>query len=56
MVGWVPDPDKPGWLKYDYQKYKDQIKQDALKRQEIMQEIINSRRQNLSVIPAQLQG
>jgi hypothetical protein len=43
--GWIPHPDKPGWLKYDYEKYKKLLKQEAQKQQELMQHIIDSRTQ-----------
>jgi hypothetical protein len=42
--GYVDDPDKQGWLKYDREKYKDLLKYEAVKRQDMMQEIIKSRR------------
>jgi hypothetical protein len=39
----VPDPDKAEWLKYDEKEYKKILKQEAQKRREIMQQIIDSR-------------
>jgi hypothetical protein len=41
--GYVPDPDKPGWLKYDKEEYIKIIQKEAQKRIEVMIEIINSR-------------
>ncbi len=41
--GFVPNPEKPGWLKYDKEAYKELLKSEAHKRQEIMQTIIKSR-------------
>ena len=41
--GYVPDPDKPGWFKYDKEEYIKIIQQEAQKRIEVMIEIINSR-------------
>ena len=43
-AGFVDDPDKQGWLKYDREKYKDLLKYEALKRQEMMREIIKRRK------------
>jgi hypothetical protein len=40
---WVPDPDKPGWAKWDYEGFFKLLKQDALKQREMMEQIINSR-------------
>ena len=42
-AGYVPDPDKPGWLKYDEEKYIKILKQEAQKRQQVMQQIIETR-------------
>lgn len=41
--GYVPDPDKHGWFKYDKEEYIKIIQQEAQKRIEVMIEIINSR-------------
>jgi len=41
--GYVPDRNKPGWLKYDQGEYKKLLKQDAQKQQKLMQQIIDSR-------------
>ena len=41
--GFVPDPDKPGWMKHDKEEYIKLRKQEAQKRQELMQQIIESR-------------
>jgi hypothetical protein len=41
--GYVPDPTKPGWLKYNKEEYKKLLKQQAQKQQELMQQIITSR-------------
>ncbi len=41
--GYVPDPNKPGWLKYDQEEYKKLLKADAKKQQKLMQQIIDSR-------------
>lgn len=43
--GYIDDPDKQGWLKYDKEKYKKLLESEALKRQEMMREIIESRGQ-----------
>lgn len=42
--GWVANPDKPGYLKYDDEAYQQLLKQDAQKQQELMQKIIESRK------------
>jgi hypothetical protein len=42
--GYVDDPDKKGWLKYDREKYKNLLKYEAIKRQEMMRQIIKSRK------------
>ena len=39
----IDDPDKQGWLKSDRKKYKGLLESEALKRQEIMRDIIKSR-------------
>lgn len=41
--GFVPNPDKPGWLKYDKDAYLELLRSEAQKRKEIMKEIIKSR-------------
>lgn len=41
--GYVPNPDKEGWLKYDKEAYKKLLKSEAQKRIEIMEDIIKSR-------------
>lgn len=41
--GWVDNPDKPGLMKRDMEEYIKLVKIEAQKRQEIMQQIINSR-------------
>ena len=41
--GLVPNPEKPGWLKYDKEKYIEILKQEAQKRQQVMQQIIETR-------------
>ena len=41
--GYVPDPERPGWLKYDKEKYIKILKQEAQKRQQVMQQIIEGR-------------
>jgi hypothetical protein len=41
--GYVSDPNKPGWLKYDKKEYIKIIQKEAQKRIEVMIEIINSR-------------
>jgi hypothetical protein len=41
--GFVPDREKPGWLKYDKEAYIELLKSEAHKRQEIMQTIIKTR-------------
>jgi hypothetical protein len=40
LRGYVPDPEKPGWLKYDREAYIKLLKSEAQKRKEMMQEII----------------
>jgi len=47
--GLVPDPKKPGWLKYDKEKYIEILKQEAQKRQQVMQQIIETRHLGSSV-------
>lgn len=44
--GYFPDPDEPGWLKYDKKKYVELLKSEGLKRNEMMREIIKSRQDN----------
>jgi hypothetical protein len=41
--GYVPDPKKPGWLKYDRKEYIETLQWEARKRQELMQQIIEKR-------------
>ena len=41
--GYVPHPEKPGWLKYDREAYLELLKSEAQKRNEMMQEIIRER-------------
>lgn len=41
--GYVPDPQKPGWLKYDEKEYIKTLQWEARKRQELMQQIIEKR-------------
>ena len=41
--GFVPNPEKPGWLKYDREAYIKLLKSEAQKRKEMMQEIIKRR-------------
>jgi len=45
--GYLPDPDKPGWLKYDrskhHQNYKKLLEEEAQKRMQLMIEIMKSR-------------
>ena len=43
MKGYVPDPDKYGWMKWDIEGFKKLIEQDALEQKEMMQRIIDSR-------------
>ena len=40
---YVDDPEKQGWLKSDREKYKELLESEALKRQEMMRDIIKSR-------------
>ena len=42
-IGYVPDPKKPSWHKYDPQKFIELRRHEAQRRQEIMQQIIESR-------------
>jgi hypothetical protein len=39
----APNPDKPGWMKYDTERYGELLKQDAQKQKGMMQQIIDSR-------------
>jgi hypothetical protein len=41
--GYIPNPGKPGWLIYNKEEYIKILKQEAQKRQEIMQQIIETR-------------
>jgi hypothetical protein len=41
--GYVPDPERPGWLNYDREEHIKIRQQEAQKRIELMMEIINSR-------------
>lgn len=41
--GYVPDPSRLGWMKYDKKEYLRLLKLEAQKRQEFMEQIINSR-------------
>jgi hypothetical protein len=41
--GYVPDQEKPGWLKYDREEHIKIRQQEAQKRIELMMEVINSR-------------
>ena len=41
--GYVPDPDRPGWMKYDREEYLKILKQEAQKRIELMLQIMKSR-------------
>jgi hypothetical protein len=47
--GLVPDPEKPGWLKYDKEAYIKILKQEARKRQQMMHQIIETRHLGSSV-------
>jgi hypothetical protein len=47
--GLVPDPEKPGWLKYDKEAYIKILKQEAQKRQQVMRQIIETRHLGSSV-------
>jgi hypothetical protein len=47
--GLVPDPEKPAWLKYDKEKYIKILKQEVQKRQQVMQQIIETRHLGSSV-------
>lgn len=41
--GYVPNPDEPGWLKYDAEEYRKILKQEAILRIDFMKKIITSR-------------
>ena len=41
--GFVPDPDRPGWKKYDKEEYLKILKQEAQKRIELILKIMKSR-------------
>jgi hypothetical protein len=41
--GYVPDPDRPGWMKYDREEYLKLVKQEAQNRIELMLHIMKSR-------------
>jgi hypothetical protein len=43
LRGYVPDPVKPGWLKYDEAGYVEFLKSEALRRQDMMRDIIKTR-------------
>ena len=47
--GLVPDPEKPGWLKYDKEAYIKILKQEAQKRRQAMLQIIETRHLGSSV-------
>ena len=42
--GYVPDPQKLGWLKYDRKEYIKTLQWEARKRQKLMQQIIDLRK------------
>ena len=42
-VGFVPNPERPGWMKRDKDAYIELLKSEAKKRMELMQQIIKSR-------------
>jgi hypothetical protein len=42
--GYIPNPQKPGCLKYDRKEYIETLRWEALKRQELLQQIIEKRR------------
>lgn len=42
--GYIPDPQKPGWLKYDRKEYIKILQLEAQKRQKLMQQLINMRK------------
>jgi hypothetical protein len=44
--GFVPDPDRPGWKKYDKEEYLKILKEEAQNRIELMLKIMKSRRIN----------
>jgi cytochrome c2 len=50
--GYVPDPRKPGWMKYDEKEYLKTLKLEAQKRQDTMQQIIKNR--SFQSIPLQM--
>jgi hypothetical protein len=41
--GYIPDPERPGWMIYNKEEYIKILKHEAQKRQEIMQEIVKKR-------------
>ncbi len=45
-IGYVPDPDRPGWMKYDKEGYLEALKREAQKRIELMVQIMKSRGSN----------
>lgn len=42
--GYIPDPQKPGWLKYDREEYIKILQLEARKRQKLMQQLIDMRK------------
>lgn len=44
--GYVPDPQKPGWMKYDEKEYLKTLRLEAEKRNDAMKQIINNRSSN----------
>jgi hypothetical protein len=42
-IHYIPDPEKPNWLKYDVEGYKKLLEEDAKKRRQIMTDIMKSR-------------
>lgn len=50
--GYVPDRQKPGWMKYDEREYLKTLRLEAKKRQDTMQQIINNR--SIQPIPLQM--
>jgi hypothetical protein len=52
--GYVPDPQKPGWMKYDEKEYLKTLKLEAQKRQDTMQQIIHERSVQPKPTPLQM--
>jgi hypothetical protein len=48
--GFVPNPEKPGWLKYDKDAYWELLRSEAQKRKEMMQDMIKKREHEKNMV------